>query len=1053
MKRFGSDKRGVSYAVTAMLGLVIVAIIVANIFIWNYQMNENDWEKTQEKVTIDDVIRSNSASYNPTSYSLLGNTRLVSGSTSNLAFDDETYMTTRSFVSATSVTNKTNAFIAYRSNSGTDALSSPKSRSWDGSAALWSVESEMPSSSSPILVTRVAYCPIEQRSFEKIVVTLSEEGFLNAYFFDGSSWTMTINVGQVWMSQPALATRPYDVAYEAASGEALLVYETVVGGGTKDLAYRTWSIRTGWSSEKYFDDADHPSKIAVTFVDLSSVPNSDKIGVVYIDSSNNDANAMIWDGSTFTNVLELTGSVSIATEECVSISAETSGAVIAVAGEGEFVKCSRFTTSWSPLTVFDVNSGATNVMNWLRLVQSQSDRLMLVSVDGATDLATSVLDENSFGNRQWETAVESMGSMTTTASVSAMRFIAQANKSVSNILVFVQAISASPAYRFGIETSTTGYLPNGTYIGGASNFAVATPTSTGWLNLTLPSAATLTAGTVYHVTVRYDSGTIGASNYIALRRLGPNQNNFRPKENVIDSWLNTISGTTIQNRDPIFILQYNDTDSYEAMPYDNVASHNIYGANWYSEKWIQNGSSTIVGVNLPLVKTGNPADNLYIVLRNETDSQDVATIAVPPTDITTTLQWYEKYFNSPVYLVSGKSYRLILKSPSSTSTNYFTARSLTTSQAGALTYDGINSCYSYSSNGGANWTDTFTQDLTYIFLLQNAGTMGWIIHPPWDAGLDTHAARCADFAWDYRALPNFKNQGILVYGTTAGQITWRRFRAPNYMTAATNIAMGTNTHPWVQVKSNPRTIGNDTIALGAVLEATTFDLGGIKWDGATLTVIGTSTFTTDATIADYECFEIAFAYFGDPSEFKIEAEFTGTSNVGNWTSLTWAIDAAWSTGNVSVTVQLFDYNIGGYPTTGDGYISYVSIMTPYMDEIKNQTIATNATRFHDVSGQWKAKVTGVKNSSSQFDLSADLIELRPPSGGPYFIIRNSGTLTSHIVSLWVVNSSFHQRYDVNIYLNSGQSLVFNRDNIGIPNGQYTIEIVTDKGNQAVFSGS
>ena len=1053
MRSFRSNKRGVSNAITAMLGLVILAIVVANVFIWNYEMNKYDWERAQEKVIIENVIRNNSASYNPTSYDLLGNTRLVSGSTSNLASDDSVYMTTRSFASATSTTNKTDAFIAYRSNRGTDQLSSPKSRRWDGDKALWSEESEMPNAGNSVLFTRVACCPIQQRSFEKIVVALSEEGYLDAYVYDGSSWVTTYNLGQVWMSLPTLATRPYDVAYESLSGKALLVYETVVGGGTKDLAYRTCSLKTGWSQEKYYDDSDHASKIAVTYVALTSVPNSDKIGVAYIDSSNNDANAVVWDGSAFGNVLELTGSISTTMEECISISSETSGAIVAAAGEGEFIKWSRLTTSWSSVNVFDINSGATSPMNWLKLAQSQNDRLMLTSVDGATDLATSVLDENSIGNRQWETAAESMGSMASTASVSAMRFTAQASKFVTNILVFIQTASVSPAYRFGIETSTAGYLPSGTYVGGASNYAVATPTASGWLNLTLPSTAMLAAGTVYHITVRYDSGTIGAANYIALRRLGTNQNNFRPKENAIDSWLNTISGTTIQNRDPIFILKYNATGSYEAMPYDGIATHNVYGANWYSEKWTQNGSNKIVGVNLPLVKTGTPPDSLFIILRNETDSQDVATITVPQSDITTTPQWYERYFDSPISLVSGKSYRLILKSPSSTLSNYFTARSLTTSQPGALTYDGTNSYYSFSSNGGVGWTDTFTQDLTYILLLQNAGVMGWVIHPPWDASVDTHASRCADFAWEYRTLPNFENEGLLVYGTTAGQITWRKFRAPNYMAAATNVAMGTSIHMWVQLKSSPRTVGNDRIVLGAVLEATTYALGAVKWDGTTFAVIGTSAFADDTTVADYECFEIGFAYFGDPVEFTTEAEFTGTSILGNLTSIVWAIDVAWSTGNVSVTFQLFDYNLGVYPTSGDGYIFYNSNAIPYTDEAKNQTITANLTRFRGTSGQWKIKVTGVKSSSAQFDLGVDLIELQSPSGGPYFTFINGGTLTSHIVSLWIINSSLHERYDVNIYLNSGQSLVFYRDDISIPSGQYTVRIVTDKGNLAAFSGS
>jgi hypothetical protein len=241
--------------------------------------------------------------------------------------------------------------------------------------------------------------------------------------------------------------------------------------------------------------------------------------------------------------------------------------------------------------------------------------------------------------------------------------------------------------------------------------------------------------------------------------------------------------------------------------------------------------------------------------------------------------------------------------------------------------------------------------------------------------------------------------------------------------------------------------------LGAVLEATTYDLGAIKWDGTTLAVIGTSTFTDDTTIADYECFEIEFAYFGDPIGFTTQVEFTGTSDLGNWTSLTWVIDAAWSTSNVSVTFQLFDYNLGSYPTSGDGFIFHNSSMSPYVDETKNQTITANPTHFHDTSGQWRMKITGVKNPSAQFDLEADLVELQPPSGGPYFIFRNSGTLTSHIVSLWVINSSLHQHYDMDIYLNSGQDLVFYRDDVDIPNGQYIVRIVTDKGNLAVFSGS
>jgi hypothetical protein len=765
------------------------------------------------------------------------------------------YETQTPSVTQTIVREKT-AFIAYRDN--TTSLNTPKERGWTGNTSTWGSQSEMATAGSPVRYPRVAWCPVQNRSSEKIVVTLSDDGYLDAYVWNGTQWNVTNNIGRVWTSAPTTANRPYDIAYESLSGQALLVYGTTVAGGANDLAYRTWTFGTGWSSELYYDDADHSTKVTITFVGLASDLNTDKIGIAYIENTNSDANAVVWDGSSWGNFVEITGTVAITTEECVAIACETqSGAFMAAAGEGQFIKWTRFTTSWSSVDFFDINSGATGVMNWLKLAQSQGNRLMLTSVDGSTDLCTAVWDEGLYGNRQWSTAAQSIGSLTSNTTYISMRFTAQASKSVTNILVYIQTVSASPAYRFGIETSNTStYLPNATYVGGASNYAVFTPTATGWLNLTLPSPASLTAGTVYHVTVRYDNGTIGASNYTALRRMGTVNNAFRVTENKIDTWLNTIFNGTIQNRDPVFVLKYSDV-TFEAMPYDTATAHNIYGVNWFSEKWTQNSGQTITGINIPLVKTGTPPDSLYIVLRNETDSADVATITISQADITTPLQWFEKYFSSPVSLVNGKTYRLILRSPSSNSSNYFTCRSLSTAQAGELTYDGINSIYSVSTNSGASWVDTNTRDLTHI-LLTNEVKMGWVTQAPLDSSVDTNAQRCADFAWEYNSAPNFRNQGLQVYGTSAGVITWRIFRAPTYMSAVTGPTMGTYTHPWVQLRANPRTGSGDVKVLGVIMEGTVFDLGAIKWDGSTFTIIGTNTISSNTTVVTFECFKLDF---------------------------------------------------------------------------------------------------------------------------------------------------------------------------------------------------
>jgi hypothetical protein len=785
---------------------------------------------------------------------------------------DSTFDTlTEAFTEITSA--KTNAFIAYRDS--TTSANTPKERAWIGESVAWGGQAEMATSDYPVRFTRVAYSPISTRITEKIVVTLSDDGKLDAYVWNGASWAVTNNIGNVGTT--AYAYKCFDVAYEKTSGKAMLVYAVVDTDTTHDLAYKTWIYGTGWSSEYYIDDTVHATNIQYYWIALATrwINDANEIGLIGIDVTDTDANAWIWDGSTWGNYIEITGTVAITTEECIAIECERlSGTFIAVAGEGQFIKWARFTTSWSAVGIFDINSGATTVMNWLKLAQSQGNRLMLTSVDGALDLCTAVWDEGLYGNRQWSTASSSIGSMTATTSVTAMRFTAQASKSVTNILVYIQTVLASPAYRFGIETSATTYLPSGTYVG-ASNYAVYTPTATGWLNLTLPSSASLTAGTVYHVTVRYDSGTIGASNYIALRRMGTVKNDFRVSENKIDSWLNVIFGTTIQNYDPLFVLRYSDV-TYESMPYDTATAHTtIYGVNWFSEKWTQSGAKTITGVNIPLLKTGTPADSLYVVLRNETDSQDVATITISQADITTTLQWYEKYFSSPVSLINGKTYRLVLKSPSSISSACFTCRSLSTGQSGSLTYDGTNSVYSVSANSGSSWTDTTTQDLIYIILNDSTLGGGFVIHVPQDTSVDTHAQRCADFAWEYRASPEFRNQGLLVYGTSTGVITWRRFRAPNYITVVTSPTMAGGLHPWVQLKANPRTISGDVKILGAILTDTVLDLGAIRWDGTALTIIGVTTFSSD-TVITYESFEMEFMNFGPPN-YELDLEFQWTT--------------------------------------------------------------------------------------------------------------------------------------------------------------------------------
>jgi hypothetical protein len=66
-------------------------------------------------------------------------------------------------------------------------------------------------------------------------------------------------------------------------------------------------------------------------------------------------------------------------------------------------------------------------------------------------------------------------------------------------------------------------------------------------------------------------------------------------------------------------------------------------------------------------------------------------------------------------------------------------------------------------------------------------------------------------------------------------------------------------------------------------------------------------------------------------------------------------------------------------------------------------------------------------------------------------VKNTGAISIHIVSVWVLDSTEHQRYDVDVFLNAGESVMYNRTDVALPQGNFLAKVATERGNIAVFS--
>lgn len=389
--------------------------------------------------------------------------------------------------------------------------------------------------------------------------------------------------------------------------------------------------------------------------------------------------------------------------------------------------------TWTQTTQADFNAGSHNSTK------------TVATGDGAVELDTATTTSD-YGNKFLLTATSAIGNMTSSNHQTSLRFSAQATKTVNAIRVYLHSeVGASPTYRYGIQADSSG-LPSGAYLGSGT----LNTNSGGWKTITLSPSVNITAGNTYHIVVQYNSGNISTSRFVALRRSTP-QNLLYPQTQAADPQANTLFTTTgtfsaasIQNFQPIYELDFSDS-TFEGNPYEGNTENSVFGPNWYSEKFtISPQDKTAQSISFCIRKNGTPPADLQVELRNAADTSlytgTLSTSATAPTSYTCPTSWQTHTFSpSPITLTAGTTYRIILKSPSSTSTDHYRFNSIFTTNAAnfnSITYDGTSSVYSSSTNSGGNWTDSNQSDVAgFYFTIQNPGASnGDFTSQSFDAG-------------------------------------------------------------------------------------------------------------------------------------------------------------------------------------------------------------------------------------------------------------------------------------------------------------------------------
>ncbi|WP_292463733.1 VWA domain-containing protein [Methanolobus sp.] len=263
------------------------------------------------------------------------------------------------------------------------------------------------------------YFTVQTNGIYSFDISWDDTSEMNVSLYEGIDLlnSSTINTGVCQISSPLyvgktylleIAKGPYsgtdthftvDVSSSPLDTIMTTYYDGSDESGKGTPRFRTWE-GSQWSMESYSNFIDG----VPYFVLLEPSPVRDEIIMVTGDDQN-DVNAQIWDGNSWSSVQELSTKLSSSVRRGfdVKYEQESGDAVVVYMNVNKYSNVPLYrvwnSSSWGSEAAVDSSNTGAGTIQWMRLeAKPNSDEMVLVTLDSSRDIRAQVWDGDSWGN-------------------------------------------------------------------------------------------------------------------------------------------------------------------------------------------------------------------------------------------------------------------------------------------------------------------------------------------------------------------------------------------------------------------------------------------------------------------------------------------------------------------------------------------------------------------------------------------------------------------------------------------------------------------------------